>query len=197
MGRVPSCSKWVPEELLMLLNLWVRQESRRMFPKQADNKINKAIDNVTVWRGRAATGQSKWSGLELEDWKPGMAELPWRTHGNWSSANQFGAFPESEQVCFSIFYSILWLGIGIIASFPQMTREADCNHTALPGSLKALAIYVFWCLTTQDINHFWTLGLFPVSMFATVDLEPEKLLLNGRGFPESKYRAIEKVQLRK
>lgn len=49
-----------------------------MFPKQADNKINKTIDNVrgrAVWSGRAG------SGLEQQDGKPGMAELPWRTHG--------------------------------------------------------------------------------------------------------------------
>lgn len=55
-----------------------------MFPKQADNKINKAMDNVrgrAVWRGRAEIGPSKVSGLEQQDGKPGMAERPWRTRG--------------------------------------------------------------------------------------------------------------------
>lgn len=123
MGRVPSCSKWVPEELLTLLNLWVRQESRRVFPKQADNKINKAID---LWQSGEAGPPLVKLRDRVESEKMvnvGSAESPWRSPAwpelcrptspsiswKWMSTGRFGSEP---------LFNFIDLVYGIVASFP-------------------------------------------------------------------------------
>lgn len=152
MGRVPSCSKWVPEELLMLLNLWVTQESRRAFPKQADNKINRAID---MWQsGGAGLQLTKASeSPEQEDSQPRISELPWRICGQPDLGEPTQSISwkwTSPGGCFWILFSIsLTQYHGIIASFPLHDSRGWLPPRCSAGSPKALAISVLTSHSTR------------------------------------------------